>query len=198
MSYFGGLISTIFERRYQKALSEEVDSRTTSDLCEDLLSSHGEVSGGTLARNLLDRYAAMNKDEKSAFFEFVTHQLEIDPDGVISALEAYKDKPSKSTYRAFALACEPRRQELARRLNQVPGATGRLVQMRKDLLGMMREQPDLEPLDVDFKHLFASWFNRGFLVLRPIDWASPANILEKSSLMKRYMKLTVGMIFGAG
>jgi malonyl-CoA decarboxylase len=28
-------------------------------------------------------------------------------------------------------------------------------------------------------HLFSSWFNRGFLVLRRIDWSTPANILEK-------------------
>jgi malonyl-CoA decarboxylase len=28
-------------------------------------------------------------------------------------------------------------------------------------------------------HLLASWFNRGFLVLRRIDWSTPANILEK-------------------
>ncbi len=28
-------------------------------------------------------------------------------------------------------------------------------------------------------HLLSSWFNRGFLVLRRIDWSSPANILEK-------------------
>jgi malonyl-CoA decarboxylase len=34
-------------------------------------------------------------------------------------------------------------------------------------------------VDADFAHLFGSWFNRGFLVLRPINWATPANILEK-------------------
>ena len=68
MSYFGELISTVFERRYQKALSNEVDGRTTSDLCHALLSSHGEVSGVTLARNLLDRYAAMSHEEKTQFF----------------------------------------------------------------------------------------------------------------------------------
>jgi malonyl-CoA decarboxylase len=39
--------------------------------------------------------------------------------------------------------------------------------------------PSLEALDLDFRHLFASWFNRGFLVLRPINWESPAHILEK-------------------
>ncbi|SLN40275.1 malonyl-CoA decarboxylase [Ruegeria meonggei] len=179
MSYFGDLISTVFDRRYRKVRSDEVDKRTTSDLCEALLSSHGEVSGVTLARNLLDRYGSMSSVEKTAFFEFMMHELEIDPDAVLSSLKAYSEKPGKGSYRAFAAACEPRRQELARRLNQVPGATGQLVAMRKDLLGMMRERPDLEPLDVDFKHLFSSWFNRGFLVLRPINWESPAEILEK-------------------
>ncbi len=132
-----------------------------------------------MARNILDRYAQMNLAEKQAFFEFLMEKLEIVPEEVTKALQDYKDNPSKKTYRAFAAASEPRRQELARRLNQVPGATGQLVAMRKDLLALMVDHPGLEPLDVDFKHLFASWFNRGFLVLRPIDWDSPAGILEK-------------------
>jgi malonyl-CoA decarboxylase len=34
-------------------------------------------------------------------------------------------------------------------------------------------------VDADFVHLFSSWFNRGFLVLRRIDWSTPGNILEK-------------------
>ena len=38
---------------------------------------------------------------------------------------------------------------------------------------------DLAAVDADFVHLFSSWFNRGFLVLRRIDWSTPANILEK-------------------
>jgi len=179
LSYFGGLISTVFERRYRSARKEEADGRTVTELATDLLGSHGEISGVTLARNILDRYAQMDADEKHAFFSFMTQGLDLDPDAVIKTLAAYQDTPGKSSYRAFAEACEPSRQELARRLNQVPGATGQLVAMRKDLLNMMRAHPELEPLDVDFKHLFSSWFNRGFLVLRPINWASPADILEK-------------------
>ena len=34
-------------------------------------------------------------------------------------------------------------------------------------------------LDADLRHLFASWFNRGFLELRRIDWQTPAAVLEK-------------------
>jgi malonyl-CoA decarboxylase len=73
----------------------------------------------------------------------------------------------------------PRRQELFRRLNLAPGGTAALVRMREDLLDALDHRPDLAPVDADFVHLFSSWFNRGFLVLRRIDWSTPANILEK-------------------
>ncbi len=97
MSYFGDLLSTVFERRYRKTSSAEIDGRTTADLCKALLTSHGELSGVTLARNILDRYADMPKAEKMEFFDFMTHALEIDPDAVIATLQAYQAKPGKST-----------------------------------------------------------------------------------------------------
>ena len=43
----------------------------------------------------------------------------------------------------------------------------------------MVHRDDLSPVDQDFVHLFSSWFNRGFLVLRRIDWSTPAIVLEK-------------------
>ena len=43
----------------------------------------------------------------------------------------------------------------------------------------LRGEPELKLLDADLKHLFASWFNRGFIELRRLDWQSPAAVLEK-------------------
>jgi malonyl-CoA decarboxylase len=51
--------------------------------------------------------------------------------------------------------------------------------MRADLLSLMKGNKDLAALDRDVVHLLSSWFNRGFLVLRRIDWSTPANILEQ-------------------
>jgi len=179
MSFFGEIISTIFERRYQKDPLKDPDARSIPQLAEALLGSIGEVSGVTLARSILDRYARMARDEKIEFFEYLADDLEIDPDTVSATLAAYSKTPNKQTYHAFVEASEPKRQEFARRLNQVPGATGQLVAMRKDLLSFLKEHPEFGPLDVDFRHLLSSWFNRGFLVLRPINWSTPADILEK-------------------
>ena len=51
--------------------------------------------------------------------------------------------------------------------------------MRQDLLKRIPDHQEFARLDVDFRHLFLSWFNRGFVVLKAIDWNTPANILEK-------------------
>lgn len=180
MTLFADLLSTVFERRYERWTRKGVtDTRPFEELTVDLMGAAGEVSGVAVARTILERFASADDAEKLAFFRHLAENMTITPTAVRSALDAYETGQTKSSYRAFMAAAEPPRQELIRRLNQVPGATRALVAMRADLLRLGRGEASLEALDLDFRHLFASWFNRGFLVLRPINWESPAHILEK-------------------
>jgi malonyl-CoA decarboxylase len=68
---------------------------------------------------------------------------------------------------------------LFRRLNMAPDGTRILVEMRSQVLQESTQNARLKPIAADLAHLFASWFNRGFLVLRRIDWQTSAAILEK-------------------
>ena len=179
MSIFGDLISTLFEKRYRNLFLTNSEDKNIIELAKELLGSYGEVSGGALAHMVFDKYAQISPEEKYEFFQFMANELEINPDEVRTSLDAYQHDPSETTYKKFSTASEPKRQELIRRLNHPDGATGRLVGMRKDLLSFVKEVPELAPVAIDLKHLFTSWFNRGFLVLRPISWSSPAEILEK-------------------
>lgn len=179
MTLLADLLSTVFERRQRLGRAGKRDDRPIVELTTDLIGASGEVSGTTVARNLLNRYTEMDDAAKLDFFHHLARDLNINAADVRQALEDYEAAQSKASYRAFMQAAEPPRQELIRRLNQVPGATGTLVAMRADLLRLGRGVDTLQALDVDFRHLFASWFNRGFLVLRPISWQSPAHILDK-------------------
>lgn len=179
MTLLADLLATVFERRERPGAPGQPDDRPMPDLAADLIGAAGEVSGLTVARQILDRYAAMDDEARLAFFTHLALEMTIDPAAVRTALEAYEAGQTKATYRDVMAAAEPPRQELVRRLNQVPGATRALVEMRADLLRLGRAEEALLALDLDFRHLFASWFNRGFLVLRPISWESPAHILEK-------------------
>ena len=180
MTLLADLLSTVFERRYRRETPEVAeDGRPLTEMATALVGSAGETSGLALAREILLRFAELEDVEKLAFFQSIATSMNIDPEAVRTTLDEYERSPSKATYRAFADAAEPARQEFVRRLNRDPGATGTLVKMRADLLRLGGKEPELQALDLDFRHLFASWFNRGFLVLRPINWESPAHILEK-------------------
>ncbi|MCV2869601.1 malonyl-CoA decarboxylase [Defluviimonas sp. WL0002] len=179
MTLLADLLATVFERRARAAGPSGRDGRTLPELCAALLGATGEVSGGALAGTILDRYESQDDDGRQGFFRHLAEDMGIDPQRVRAALDQEDAVTTPQGYRNFMAAAEPTRQELIRRLNQFPGATPRLVRMRADLLKFARKDPTLKALDLDFQHLLASWFNRGFLVLRPISWQSAASVLEK-------------------
>lgn len=175
--FFTDLIATLFERT--SWLEAPASERPLRDMCNELLAGNGEVTGMRIARTILSRYRSMSEPDKIAFFEFLTEELDVDAGEVEAAASRYAAAPDAEGLARLTEAAEPARQELLRRLNRVPGATGELVRMRLDLLRLAPRHPQFDRADIDFVHLFKSWFNRGFLVLRHIDWRTPANILEK-------------------
>jgi malonyl-CoA decarboxylase len=188
-AFFSDLLATISERgrtllhRGQPDDGKE-DANGLIELCEAVLSGRGEASGTAMASEVLDRYRDLDAEQRLAFFRALARDFGPDRDKVNKAIEAWMAEPRDGNGGALHFASEPRRQELMRRLNRAPGGTAELVAMRADLLGLMNgnkqgEDKDLAALDRDVVHLLASWFNRGFLVLRRIDWSTPANILEK-------------------
>jgi malonyl-CoA decarboxylase len=157
----------------------EQRSANLAHLCEDLLSGRGEASGVALAREILSRYAELKTGPRIAFFEALATRFGPDRARLSAAATAWTNTPSDAAAAKLHRASEPRRLELFRRLNLAPGGTAALVRMRAQLLEAMDHRDDLAAIDDDFLHLFSSWFNRGFLVLRTIDWSTPANLLEK-------------------
>lgn len=179
-SYFQDLLTTITERgRALLDYGPAAGSVEPEDDCRRLLSGQGEASGVAIAQRLLSAYADRDDSGKTDFFRMLAERFAPDREALQQALNAYLDDPSPEAYRRLCQASEAPRQELFRRLNQAPGGTAALVALRSDLLVRLREQPELAAVDHDLAHLFNSWFNRGFLVLRRIDWSTPANILEK-------------------
>ncbi len=149
-------------------------------LARSLLSSRGEASGAALARELHTVLQQLGLDDRLTFMRYLVTEFLPDPAALRAAAEAYLAQPDDpQTAGSLAEAVEPPRQELLRRMNMAPGGTAALVAIRKELLGLLREHPELKPLDSDLRHLLASWFNRGFLELRRIDWQTPAAVLEK-------------------
>lgn len=186
ISFFTEMLAGIAERgRALMAGSRAAPSSASglAALAEELIGGSGEASGVARAGDLIAAYAAAPIETRRAFLGLLAMRFGPDEAAVGAAIEAYRAAPSPSAAMALHVAAEPRRQELFRKLNRAPGGTLALVRMREDVIDA-RADPSLDAagladVDADFRHLFASWFNRGFLALRRIEWTSPANVLEK-------------------
>jgi malonyl-CoA decarboxylase len=183
-AFFSDLLTSISERgrsllRRAGSSDHREDASELIELCEALLSGRGEASGTAMAREVLDRYHHLDEAGRLSFFATLARAYGPDREKLAQAIEAWRAQPNDDDASDLHFASEPRRQELFRRLNRAPGGTSELVAMRADLLSAMNGHRDLAALDRDVAHLLSSWFNRGFLVLRRIDWSTPANILEQ-------------------
>ncbi|MFN8061046.1 MAG: malonyl-CoA decarboxylase [Vicinamibacterales bacterium] len=157
------------ERRAQRVIG----------LCHALLSERGEVSGARLASDALDAYRQLDARSLDRFFDLLSTQFVPSRADVECRASVYAIDPSPSNLIALQRAVEPPRQELFRRLNMAPGATGVLVQMRQRLLATLEQHPHRAAVEFDLAHLLKSWFNRGFLRLQRIDWRTSAIVLER-------------------
>jgi len=148
-------------------------------LAATLLSERGEASGAQVARELHHVLRALDARDRHSFQRYLATEFQPDKAALRTAAERYLADTTAEAAAALARAADPPRQELLRRMNVAPGSTGALIAMRSELTAHLHDEPELKLLDADLRHLFASWFNRGFLELRRIDWQSPAAVLEK-------------------
>ena len=148
-------------------------------LLRTLISERGEASGAVHARRAVALYRGLDEPGRLKFFLALARDFSPDRDAVLAAAKAYHVEPSPAHLAQLQQVSEPPRQEAFRRMNMAPGGTAALLDLRRALLEVLPGHPELAMVDHDLTHLLGSWFNRGFLQLRRIDWGTPAAILEK-------------------
>ncbi len=166
-------------RQVRRDVRERGDLNGLLEDCRRLLTARGESNSLVIAARALERYRRLSGDAAARFFEVLATDFDPDPGEVLQLAESYAVSRSPENLIQLWRAAESPRQELLRRLNRAPDATGALVAMRASLLERLRHDATLKAVDADFKHLLSSWFNPGFLKLVQVDWNSPARLLEK-------------------
>ena len=144
-----------------------------------LLSERSQASGAKAARQLHELLGTLDASDRHGFQRYLAREFQPDGAALRAAAQRYLADGTAEAAAALARAADPPRQELLRRINMAPGGIGTLIAMRSEIVSCLRAEPELKLLDADLKHLFASWFNRGFIELRRIDWQTPAAVLEK-------------------
>src|ERR1700761_7020486 len=172
-------MTTIMQTQRNQRDTQATSLDQARQLAEKLLSERGEATGARVSRELHDVLRGLDAKDRHGFQLYLAASFQPDSVALRTAAERYLAGASAEAAAALAQAADPPRQELLRRMNMAPGGPRALIEMRREITTRLRDEPDLKLLDADLKHLLASWFNRGFLELRRIDWQSPAAVLEK-------------------
>ena len=185
MKAFSQTLSSVVEAgreilaRRRLAAASDTGSTALTDLCRQLLDHRGEASGMALAGEIIAAYKTMEATERPAFFESLLTEFDVDNEAIFAATEHYRENPDFENLAAISRSVEAPRQKLFRRINMVAEGTSTLVIMRSHLLQAQKTNKQLRAVDSDLRHLFISWFNKGFLEMQRISWDTPASVLEK-------------------
>ena len=183
IKFFQELINTLFDKPIKSKsfnfFSDTKTSITTKEFIDNVASAKGEVSALGYAELLMQHCEQLNEKELIKFFKLIRDNFEITSEELFRATEKYKLEKNSENLIQLMKVSEPKRREIFRRCNGISRGPIRLVNLRKRLLALLNKNPQLKAVDYDLVYLFKNWFNRGFLILRPINWETPAHILEK-------------------
>ena len=144
-----------------------------------VMSANGEVSSLIYAERFLGHVEALDADALSKLVRHIATTYDIDSPALANAARDYGTTPDAKSLSQIANLTEPQWQELFRRLNAAKNGTVRLVRLRQRLLALSGNDNDIARIESGLAALLRAWFNPGFLVLHPIDWSTPASVLEK-------------------
>ena len=182
-SFFSDLVNTLFDKKNRKknfsSLFEKNQNKSLLEYIENVKDAKGEISALNYSEELLDYLSQCDQKTLISFFEYLERDYDLDISLIEEVLKNYDKKKEYNFYKDIKKISESKRSEIFRRLNSTQHGTINLVRLREKLLELLDKHPNFQKIDFDLSSLFKDWFNRGFLILKPIDWETPANILEK-------------------
>jgi malonyl-CoA decarboxylase len=170
-------------RHKEEALSPRVLRRTLEELRAIVDPQVSEVEGGRRAQGVARWYASATLEQRRDMWLLMSEQFVADPQVVkvaqaqfAAAVGTPDEAAAEVHYRRATVS--PRRR-LLQRFSAFPEGIRFLVDLRADMLPHLKADRRLQALDVEMEYMFSTWFDVGFLDLRPISWDSPASLIEK-------------------
>ena len=182
-SFFSDLVNTLFDKKNRKKnfsfLFEKKQNKSLLEYIDNVNEAKGEISALNYSEELFDYLSNCDHKTLISFFQYLEKDFDIEITSIPEILKNYNRKKEYIFYKDIKMIFESKRLEIFRRLNSTQNGTINLVKLREKLLDLLDKYPNFRKIDFDLSSLFKDWFNRGFLILKPIDWETPANILEK-------------------
>lgn len=170
-------------RRGNEALSPRVLRRLLADLQAVAAPQVSEIEGGRHAQAVIDWYAKAGLEERRDLWLLMCEQFTPDASRIRTARQRYEAAAGTADEGQAEIglrrALVSPRTRLLQRFAVPAGGMRFLVDLRAELLPLLKSDKRLLALDAELEHLFSTWFDMAFLELRRLSWDSPASLIEK-------------------
>jgi malonyl-CoA decarboxylase len=169
---------------YRADLPDEDIVRLQRQIALCLDERGGEVSARTRAADLGRTYLSLAASGRLRFLKLLARDFHIDRAAIGATIAGWQISEQDPVARAVAEQelrhlLVPPSIRLLSQFNGLPEGVKFLVDLRADLMRLVKQEPILAPLADELRTLLAGWFDVGFLNLERITWNSPATLLEK-------------------
>jgi len=170
-------------RKGDEALSPRELRRILGELESVVDRRISEVEAARRASEIARGYAQASVPERMDYLRLLSERFAHDPAVVQAARTQYEASQGSAEHGQAELrlrqALESPRSRLLQRFAGFPKGMRFLVDLRAEILPLLRAEKWLVPIDTELESLFSSWFDVAFLELRRISWDSPASLVEK-------------------
>jgi len=170
-------------RKGDEALSPRELRRILGELQSVVDGRVSEAEAGRRASDIAAWYATAEPAERIDCMLLMSEKFAHDPATVQAARAQYEASQGtgEKGHAEIRLrqALESPRTRMVQRFAAFPQGMRFLVNLRAELLPLLRSEKRLLALDAELESLFSSWFDVAFLELRRISWDSPASLIEK-------------------
>ncbi len=170
-------------RRADEALPPRQLRRLLADLQAVAAPQVSELEGGRSAQTLIDWHAQATPAQRRDLWLLMCEQFTPDAERVKHARQHYEAAAGTADEGQAEIglrrALVSPRTRLLQRFAVPAGGMRFLVDLRAELLPLLRGDKRLLALDAELEQLFSTWFDVAFLELRRLSWDSPASLLEK-------------------
>ena len=129
-------------------------------------------------------YLELNQDGRSKFLRALATSFDVDREVVDQKIQDVLTAGENIELRLQAeqklkMSLQPPWRSLLGRFTTLPDGVKFLVDMRTEMLALVKDYPEISDLSNDLRSMLSAWFDIGLLELTRIEWSSPAILLEK-------------------
>ena len=129
-------------------------------------------------------YLELNQDGRSKFLRALATSFDVDREVVDERIQNVLTAGENIELRLQAeqklkMSLQPPWRSLLGRFTTLPDGVKFLVDMRTEMLALVKDYPEISDLSNDLRSMLSAWFDIGLLELTRIEWSSSAILLEK-------------------